>query len=81
MCKAGISLEGIRDLAHHHERRGVWTRAMNSANVKYYEEPLRDCLENFVTSLSERQGETVDLTEWITFFGYVLVLNRHLILT
>ena len=77
MHEAGRSVDGIRDLAHHHERRRLWTRAMNSTNMKHYEDPLRNCLNDFVTSLSERQGETVDLTEWVTFFGYVLILNGH----
>ena len=81
MQEAGVSLDGIRDLAHHHERRRLWTRAMSSTSMKHYEELLRNCLVNFVTSLSERQGETVDLMEWATFFGFVLILNRHYIFT
>ena len=50
---------------------------MNSANMKYYEELLRGVVGNFITSLRELKGEVVDLTEWVTFFGYVLVPSFH----
>ncbi len=66
-----MSLDGLRDQALHAIRRRPWSRALNSANMKPYEEIARNVVGEFVTTLSQYRGDAVDLSEWSTFFGYV----------
>lgn len=69
MHEAGMSLDGLRDQAVHAVRRRPWARAMNSSNMKYYEELVCEVVDEFVAALSQRLGHVVDFSEWATFFG------------
>lgn len=67
--EAGTSLDGLRDMALHTVRRRPWARGMNSASMKYYEELVRSTVGDLLTGLRQREGETVDISRWMTFFG------------
>ncbi|EKM50335.1 uncharacterized protein PHACADRAFT_201174 [Phanerochaete carnosa HHB-10118-sp] len=64
------SLEGIRDPALHAVRRRPWTRAMNSASMKYYEELIYNTVGDLVSGLKERVGGPVDIADWMSLFAY-----------
>lgn len=65
----GVSLDGIRDPALHAVRRRPWARAMNSASTQYFEELIQHTVSDLTGGLKERAGESIDLTEWMSFFG------------
>jgi cytochrome P450 len=67
--EAGISLDGLRDQALHTARRRPWARGMNSASMKYYEELAKSTVSDLITAFSQREGETIDISQWMTFFG------------
>lgn len=67
--EAGTSLDGLRDEALHTVRRRPWARGMNSASMKYYEELLKNTVVDLMTAFRQREGEVVDISQWMTFFG------------
>lgn len=60
----------MRDLNEHPARRRLWARGTNTAAMKYYETLVQGCIEDIVTSFKARIQETIDMTEWMTFFGF-----------
>ena len=67
--EAGVSLDGLRDPALHAIRRRPWSKGMNSASMKYYEELLRTTIGDLTDAFKQRTNEVVDLSAWMTFFG------------
>lgn len=67
--EAGVSLDGLRDQALHAVRRRPWARGMNSASMKYYEELVKSTVADLLSALHQREGEIVDISRWMTFFG------------
>ena len=65
------SVIGFRDPAIHQQRRRPWNRAFNTAALKEYQPKLQARLQQLVDALEERQGQVVDLAQWIGFFTYV----------
>ena len=47
---------------------------MNSASIKYYEELIRNTVGDLVSGLKEHADDTVDIANWMTFFGYVTMI-------
>ena len=45
---------------------------MSSASMKYYEELIHSTVGDLVTAFKQRINETVDLSTWMTFFGYYI---------
>ncbi|EKM54122.1 uncharacterized protein PHACADRAFT_257741 [Phanerochaete carnosa HHB-10118-sp] len=68
--EAGMSLDGMRDQALHAVRRRPWARGMSSAAMKYYEELIQNTLGDLVASLKQRMNNPLDISEWMTFFGF-----------
>ena len=60
----------MRDMALHTARRKPWSRGMNSAAIKYYEVLIRNTIVDLVNGLKQREGKTVDISEWMTYFGF-----------
>ena len=68
---AGYSLDGLRDLKEHPRRRRLWARGTNSAAMKIYEGLIQGCVDDICNGFKARVGQTIDIAEWMTFFGYV----------
>ncbi len=67
--EAGVSLDGLRDPALHTIRRKPWARGMNSTAMKYYEDLVRSQVGELARAFHQREGEKVDISAWMTFFG------------
>lgn len=67
----GVSLDGLRDQALHTVRRRPWARGMNTASMKYYEQLVTSTVNDLITAFRQRDGEVINISEWMTFFGYV----------
>lgn len=70
-----IPLDGYRDFVPHAVRRKPWTRALNSGAVKDYEADVHDKVKQLVDSLEAKaeKGQTVNISDWMSFFACVLV--------
>ncbi|KAI0344596.1 high nitrogen upregulated cytochrome P450 monooxygenase 1 [Trametopsis cervina] len=68
--EAGTSLDGLRDQALHTVRRRPWARGMNTTSMKYYEELVKSTVTDLTTAFRQREGEVVDISQWMTFFGF-----------
>ncbi|THH00159.1 hypothetical protein EW026_g2323 [Hermanssonia centrifuga] len=68
--EAGVSLDGLRDPALHTIRRKPWARGMNSTAMKYYEDLVRSQVGELARAFHQREGEKVDISAWMTFFGF-----------
>ena len=66
-----MSLDGIRDMSVHAQRRRTWTRGMNSSAMKYYEGIVKNTTDDLLTALRKREGESLDISAWMSFFGCV----------
>ena len=49
-------------------RRRPWNRAFNTAAMKEYTVFIRTHAQELSDALASRQGQVVDLAEWISFF-------------
>ena len=47
---------------------------MNSTSMKYYEGLIKTTVHDLLAALDQRQGEEVDISVWMTYFGYVVEL-------
>lgn len=63
-----MAMVGARDHAYHMQRRRPWARAFNVNSLKEYEPHIEKRAQQLVDELAKRQGEVVDLTEWVSFF-------------
>lgn len=70
-----IPLDGYRDFVPHAVRRKPWTRALNTSAIKDYEADVHDKVKQLVDTLGAKakKGETVDISDWMSFFAHVLV--------
>lgn len=62
-------MDGIRDFSEHAARRKPWNKAMGVAALKDYSGLLVSKVQELTSNLGQRQGETVDLSAWMTYFG------------
>lgn len=53
----------------HAVRRRPWARGMNSAAMKYYEGMIKNTVSELVAALRKREGEKLDISTWMTYFG------------
>ena len=65
-------MDGMRNMAEHTVRRKFWSRGMNSAAMKYYEELIHGTVADLVDGLEQRMSQKVDISLWMTFFGYYI---------
>lgn len=68
---AGVSLDGLRDMSLHTVRRRPWAKGMNSTAMKHYEGLIRSTVDDLLAALHEREGQRLDISAWMTFFGCV----------
>ena len=64
-------LDGIRDFSIHGVRRKPWTKAMGISTVKNYEPTIHLKTDELLEELSKRQGEIIDISQWMAFYAYV----------
>ncbi|GJE89584.1 cytochrome P450 [Phanerochaete sordida] len=64
------ALVGARDHAYHMQRRRPWNRAFNINALKEYEPLIAGRVHQLVDALAKRQGQVVDIGQWIGFFAY-----------
>ncbi|GJE99306.1 cytochrome P450 [Phanerochaete sordida] len=64
------SLIGFRDPKEHQRRRRPWNRAFNSASVKEFNPIIQARVHELGDALAAREGQVLDLAEWIGFFTY-----------
>lgn len=62
------AMTGVRDHVYHMQRRRPWARAFNINSLKEYEPLIENRVQQLVEGLTGRQGEVIDLNEWISFF-------------
>ena len=44
---------------------------MNSTAMKHYEELIRSTVHDLLEALHKRERQVLDLSAWMTFFGFV----------
>ncbi len=66
------SLLNIADPVEHAVRRRTWKRALNGTALKDYEDILKSKVQQLMGCLAQRQNQAIDISEWMSFFGYVL---------
>jgi cytochrome P450 len=59
----------MRDMTLHPVRRRPWARGMSSAAMKNYEVIIRNTVGDLVNGLKQRINQTIDISEWMTYFG------------
>ncbi|PSS01016.1 hypothetical protein PHLCEN_2v4082 [Hermanssonia centrifuga] len=64
------ALIAYRDPAEHTRRRRPWNRAFSTAGVKEFQPLIANRTQQLIELLGQRQGQTIDLAEWIGFFTY-----------
>ncbi|EKM51985.1 uncharacterized protein PHACADRAFT_212598 [Phanerochaete carnosa HHB-10118-sp] len=64
------TLVGIRDPAEHARRRRPWNRAFNTNGIKEFMPAVQSRVHQLVERLGEREGQSIDLAEWFSFFTY-----------
>nr|BAL05148.1 cytochrome P450 [Phanerodontia chrysosporium] len=64
------TLIGFRGPKAHQRRRRPWNRAFNTAAMKEYTPLMQNRVRELGDALVARQGQVVDLAEWIGFFTY-----------
>ncbi|KAL4254974.1 Cytochrome P450 superfamily protein [Abortiporus biennis] len=68
--EGAMQLDGIKDLNFHASRRKNWTKAMNSQALKEYSEIVQAKTEELMEALKARQGETLNISQWLGFFSF-----------
>ena len=63
-------LIGIRDPAEHARRRRPWNRAFNTNGIKEFMPTIQSRVQQLAEHLGEREGQAIDLAEWLSFFTY-----------
>ena len=62
-----ISLQGT---AEHARRRKPWNRAFNTNGIKEFMPTIQSRVQQLAEHLGEREGQAIDLAEWLSFFTY-----------
>jgi hypothetical protein len=66
------TLDSVIDIiepADHGKRPRIWDRAFTAGAVKSYEPMLQARVGQLATNLSSRTGQSLDLANWLSFFG------------
>lgn len=69
---------GYRDPVGHMKHRKPWNHAFSSASLNEFEPIIQNRVHQLVEALGDRQGQPVDLAEWISFFTCVLASTSML---
>ncbi|KIP08940.1 hypothetical protein PHLGIDRAFT_68457 [Phlebiopsis gigantea 11061_1 CR5-6] len=64
------SIIGFREPQDHQRRRRPWNRAFNTSSLKEFVPIIQNRVQQLVEALGARQGQSVDLAQWIGFFTY-----------
>ncbi|KAJ7164017.1 cytochrome P450 [Mycena crocata] len=64
------SLLSLRDPEEHSRRRRIWNRAFSASALKEYDLVVRNRLAQLVEILSDNNGTSIDLSQWIGRFMY-----------
>lgn len=48
---------------------------MNSTAMKYYEGLIKSTVDDLLAGLRKREGQKLDISAWMTFFGYLSFLS------
>ncbi|KAJ3525055.1 hypothetical protein NM688_g8461 [Phlebia brevispora] len=59
-----------RDPAEHARRRKPWNRAFNTSSLREFQPVIVKRVHELVECLGERQGQIIDLAEWVSWFTY-----------
>lgn len=62
------SLLSLRDPEEHNRRRRIWHRAFSPSALKEYDGVVHNRLAQFVEILTDSNGQSVDLTQWMGRF-------------
>ena len=65
------SLLNVADPVEHSGRRRTWNRGMSSTALKDYEHIVKNKVQELMDGLSQRQSQDLDISQWMSFFGYV----------
>ncbi|KAJ3551693.1 hypothetical protein NM688_g4557 [Phlebia brevispora] len=68
--ETGYQLDGMRDFQAHALRRKPWNKAMSIAAVKDYNVIILNKTQELLESLSQRSGQTLDISAWMSYFGF-----------
>jgi cytochrome P450 len=69
------ALIGIKDKQEHARRKRPWSKGFSTSALKDYESfVIKRILQLMKVLSSKNLKETIDLTQWITYFGYVAII-------
>ena len=69
------SLVGIVDKQEHTRRKRPWSQGFSTSALKDYESLVIKRILQFMEILSSKNlKEAIDLTPWIAYFGYVVII-------
>jgi cytochrome P450 len=69
------ALIGIKDKQEHARRKRPWSKGFSTSALKIYESLVIKRILQFMEVLSSKNlKETINLTPWITYFGYVAII-------
>jgi cytochrome P450 len=74
------SLLTIIDPQEHAQRRKIWDRSMNTSAILGYGDMLLRRIGQLIHQLQKREGSEVDLSMWLSFLSYVVLLSVWLLL-
>ena len=63
------SILGMRDPAEHQRRRRPWNRAFSTTSLKELLPGIQRRVQQLGDALASRQGQTLDLVDWMSFFA------------
>lgn len=68
---SGLQIDAIKDFDMHAIRRKPWTRALAPSALKDYEEIIMSKTGLLMEKLTERVGQDVDISAWMSYYGCV----------
>ncbi len=75
---SGLQIDAIKDFDVHAIRRKPWTRALAPGALKDYEEIVMSKTGLLMEKLTERVGQDVDISAWMSYYGCVFALGSLL---
>ena len=64
-------IDGVRDFSIHGARRKPWIKAMSMSALKGYEPIVHLKTGELLEELSKRQGEIINISQWMNLYAYV----------
>lgn len=67
-----------RDESIHRKQRALVQSAYNMTSIKDLEPYVDDCVRKFITAMTERQGQIIDMGKWVQLYAFgILTLMLH----